>query len=85
MPMKYDSQCQTCGTVYEYVCTVAQCLTSMPNCCGNQTKKVILTPPQGYAQGDMDFACPHSGEPITSAKKRREVMAKHNLVEAEPL
>jgi len=86
MPMKYDSECPICGKHYEYRARIKD-RNNTPECCGQPTKRVIVPPmlQASTAKEYQAYKCPHSGDLITSKKTRREVMAKHNLVEAEPL
>jgi hypothetical protein len=84
--MKYDSKCQTCGTVHEYVRNIAD-RNDTPICCGEPTQREITLSmlASSTAAEWQAYKCPHSGEVIKSAKDRKEVMAKHSLVDAEPL
>ena len=45
-------------------------------------QKMILTAPAGSVQGEAHYLCPVTGEQVTSWAQRRNLFAKHNLIDA---
>lgn len=43
--MLYESQCSKCQKVHEYFASVDE-RNNTPECCGRQTERVMVTPPQ---------------------------------------
>ena len=84
--MKYTSQCNQCGKQHNYASTIST-RNKTPICCNAKTSKIINTPmiASTTARPFENYKCPHSNELITSDKSRRNVMAKHNLIEAKPI
>ena len=54
----------------------------IPQCCEQDMRQVILTAPHGHVQMDVHYVCPVEGRPVTSWKDRAEIMARHDLVDA---
>lgn len=46
---------------------------------------IKLVPTYGFMAPDYHYKCPMSGEVVTSAARRRYLMAKHNVVDANDL
>lgn len=78
----YSYKCSDCENVTERVQSVSQ-YNNCPKCkCGGDTRLVILTAPKGFVQSDIAYKCVATGETITSRRQRREVMKRHDLVDA---
>lgn len=69
MPL-YESMCHQCGKVHNYYKPAARYLET-PECCGQRTEKVILTPPFGVVDIPA-YQSPVSGKWINSRKQRTE-------------
>ena len=66
--MIYESRCNSCGKLYEYVKPASQYLDS-PFCCGVRTEKVILNAPMGHVV-NIHYTSPIDGRPITTKQAR---------------
>lgn len=75
MPV-YQSKCAKCGMVHEYIRKIAECLDT-PICCGEKTKKVILTAPMGWVE-NIAYTSPIDGRPITTKQARIEDLKRNN-------
>ncbi len=80
---RYDFQCE-CGHVQEEVLRVAQLDTSAPACedCGGKMRQVLLEAPMAYVRPDTHYKCPVTNAGVTSQAQRRNIMAKHDLIDA---
>lgn len=81
----YDFQCDTCGVITEAYLRVSQLENDRPSCCGQMTRQVILRPPMGYVRPDTHYKCPVTNEGVTSQRQRRNIMAKHDLIDANDM
>lgn len=81
----YNSKCHECDKVHTYIAPISKYNTAMPTCCGVQTRKVILSPPQGYVQGACEYRCPVTKQNITSWKQRKESFARNDLIDANDI
>jgi len=80
MPL-HDFRC-TQGHVTEYLVDPG---TNEIECmCGDTAKKVFLSAPLGFVQGDVCYDSPIDGRPITSMKARIEDLARSNCVPYDP-
>jgi len=66
--MIYESRCNSCGKLYEYIKPASQYLDS-PFCCGERTEKVILNAPMGHVV-NIHYTSPIDGRPITTKQAR---------------
>jgi len=66
--MIYESRCNSCGKLYEYIKPASQYLDS-PFCCGERTEKVILSAPMGHVV-NIHYTSPIDGRPITTKQAR---------------
>ena len=85
MPL-YTYRCAECGDESTEFSTIANRHKAGPICCGAQ-KPMIITPTQIQAQilggGALQgYHCPITNKFVTSRKERREIMKRHNVVEA---
>lgn len=85
MPL-YTYRCAECGEESTEFNTIARRHKNTPNCCGAPTK-LKITPTQIQAQilgggATPGYHCPITGKFVTSRKERREIMKRHNVVEA---
>lgn len=69
MPL-YEAQCNKCSSVHQYIKPVSQCRDT-PLCCGEQTKKVILSAPASFAD-IPDYISPVTGKLISGKRQREE-------------
>lgn len=83
MPV-YDYKCIECGASKDAFRSIAD-RENAPECdCGGKMQKMITPTQVGLVMGGYampGYKCPVSGEYVTSRKQRREIMARHNLVE----
>lgn len=82
MPV-YQYRCEECSSEKEAFRRMAD-RKDGPQCCGKTMKQVILPAHIQPVLGGGSFQgyqCPVSDKYITSRKERREVMAKHDLIE----
>lgn len=75
MPV-YESRCNVCSKVHDYIRPVAQCMDT-PECCGQKTQKVILSAPMGYVE-NIAYTSPIDGRPITTKQARIEDLKRNN-------
>jgi hypothetical protein len=80
MPV-YESVCDKCGKVHDYVARIANYMDT-PYCCGNKTRKIILTSPAGIVDIPA-YQSPASGKWITSRAERREDLKRTGCREWE--
>ena len=74
--MIYESRCNSCGKLYEYIKPAAQYLDS-PFCCGERTEKVILNAPMGHVV-NIHYTSPIDGKPITTKQARIDDLKRNN-------
>jgi len=72
----YESRCNSCGKLYEYIKPAAQYLDS-PFCCGVRTEKVILNAPMGHVV-NIYYTSPIDGKPITTKQARINDLRANN-------
>lgn len=83
MPL-YTYVCPACGEVRDEFNSIAA-RHKGPDCCEPMQMKIMPTQIQAQILGASmgGYQCPVSGEYVTSRVKRREIMKRHDLVEAE--
>jgi hypothetical protein len=74
--MIYEARCNVCGKIHEYVRKAVDYLDT-PECCGEKTEKVILTPVMGYCE-NIHYQSPITGLPITTKQQRIEDLKRSN-------
>ena len=78
----YTYRCETCGKVEDARRSMAD-RDNGPECHGKMRKIITPTMVQpvmgGYA--NPGYQCPVTGEFVSSKRRRKEIMAEHNLVE----
>lgn len=74
--MIYESRCNSCGKLYEYIKPASQYLDS-PFCCGERTEKVILNAPMGHVV-NIHYTSPIDGRPITTKQARIDDLKRNN-------
>ena len=74
--MIYESRCNSCGKLYEYIKPASQYLES-PFCCGERTEKVILNAPMGHVV-NIHYTSPIDGRPITTKQARIDDLKRNN-------
>lgn len=79
MPI-YDYLCPECGAERELFNRVSERRTNAPDCHGPMDIK--LSANLGYVQRECRYECPVTGKVVTSHRERRNVMAEHDLVDA---
>jgi putative FmdB family regulatory protein len=82
MPL-YEYQCDSCETRRDEVRRIID--RNMPKTCGcgGVFEHKIFTAPVGRVQEEAHYICPATGEKVTSWAQRKNLFAKHNLVEAD--
>lgn len=80
----YTYQCPKCGRVADAIRRMADHATG-PDCCGAAMAQKIVAPmiqAQILGGGSCPgYQCIVTGEYVTSRRRRREIMAQHNLIE----
>lgn len=79
MPI-YAYVCQECGDERDQFNRISERRTNAPQCHGAMDIK--LSPVLGHVQRDCHYICPVTDQPITSNRQRRNMMAEHNVVDA---
>jgi putative FmdB family regulatory protein len=79
MPI-YAYRCPECGASLDAFNRVSDRHSSAPHCHGPM--EVEIQPNLGFVQRGCHYECPITGKPITTHAQRRNVMAEHNLVDA---
>ena len=81
MPI-YAYHCGTCGRDRDEFNKVAD-RDNMPDCCGAAMSRKLTACMVSVPGGtDIDYKCPVTGEPVQSMRKRKEIMDRHDLVDA---
>lgn len=76
----YQAVCDKCGSYHEYHRKVKDCLDS-PECCGEKTRKVILSAPMGVVFGRFEaFRSIVDGSIIRSTRELSEHNKRNNVV-----
>lgn len=84
MPI-YTYTCGTCGRDRDEFNKVAD-RDNMPDCCGAAMSRKLTACMVSVPGGtDIDYKCPVTGEPVQSMRKRKEIMDRHDLVDARDL
>ena len=85
MPL-YAYKCPSCGAESDDFNRIDERHTHAPNCdhCAVQMSMVI-PPVRGIVQETAHYVCPATGERVTSWRQRRNIMAKHDLVDARDI
>lgn len=78
----YDMHCDACGADTEAYLRVAQLENDRPSCCGQMMRQVLLHAPMAYVRPDTHYKCPVTNAGVTSQAQRRNIMAKHDLIDA---
>lgn len=85
MPI-YAYQCETCAECIDEFNRIDDRHTNAPVCrCGAGQMTMRISPVRGSVQQDCHYVCPATGAKVTSYAQRRELMAKHNLVDARDI
>jgi hypothetical protein len=79
--MIYEAQCKKCKKVHEFMATVAE-RNNTPMCCGKQTERVILTPPEVGAMnwGREKSVTMPDGTFIETGSEYKKYLKDHNKV-----
>jgi len=81
--MIYDYRCPTCSAEKNNIYNaMADRNTNAPVCCGERMPIVINTAPYGYVDNMADYACPITGEGVTTRRRRNYMMESMDLVDA---
>ncbi len=85
----YESNCEKCGTVHNYVARISNYTTAAPMCCGVQTKRYFSmgSIPMVNAVSAREFQayeCPVTEQVITNPKQKRYVEDSNDLIIKEP-
>lgn len=82
MPL-YTYKCMECGKTQDAFNSISNRFNG-PECCGKPTEHQIVPTQIAPIIGGGNlpgYKCPVTGEFVTSRKRRKEIMQKHNLVE----
>ena len=88
--MLYESKCNECGEIHQYIASIAKCLSAAPMCCGHKTTRFFSANSipeinKSSARVFENYKCPETGDVVTSDKQRNEIMAKHDLVDSREM
>lgn len=81
----YTYQCKSgCEVITTEFKRISEYNKICPKCqsCGGETSRVILGAPAIATQSSIGYKCVATGETITSHTQRKEVMRRHDLVDA---
>ncbi len=82
MPL-YDFRCDHCGTAREVYRTLSD--DTKPECCDHEMTQIHTSAPYGSVRMEAHYRCPATGQGVTTWKQRREIMARHNLVDVSDM
>ena len=83
MPM-YDYQCRVCGGVTTRFRKIVDRNDRMTCDCDGVMQLAILSAPAAKIQPEAHYMCPATGQEVTSWRQRKNLFAKHDLVQADP-
>lgn len=81
--MIYEYQCQDCGDIHSKVRRLEKRHepTVCPEC-GGEGRLGIFSAPMAHVQPEAHYVCPATGEQVTSWRQRKNLFAKHDLIDA---
>ena len=83
MPM-YDYQCKTCAAITTRFKKIVD-RNDAPTCdCDSVMRLAILSAPATQVQPEAHYLCPATGQEVTSWRQRKNLFAKHDLIQADP-
>lgn len=81
MPI-YDYRCSECGTEYHNIrAPISERNNDAPECCGERTKIILRPTRHVHVYHFEGYDCPVTEVPVTSQGQRKDIMAKHDLVD----
>lgn len=81
----YESQCNVCDKLHNYISSSDDCLKAMPICCETKTTKKIFTAPRFFSPIALEnYICPVTEKVVTSSKQKREIEIRNDLIIHEP-
>lgn len=81
----YDFKCDECESVLtNVIMKVADLDHARPACCDRPMSVLISAPPMGHVK-NFDYRCPVTGQQVTTLRQRKNIMAEHNLRDANGL
>lgn len=81
MPI-YDYRCSACGEEYHNIKNaIAERRTNAPKCCDGETSIVIRPVRDAIVRNFEPYECPVTGQGVSTPSQRRDIMARHDLVE----
>jgi hypothetical protein len=81
MPV-YDYRCGSCSKEYHNIKnTVAERREKAPVCCGERAGIIIRPPRDAFMDYFEPYECPVTGVGVATKRQRKDIMARHNLVE----
>jgi putative FmdB family regulatory protein len=83
MPI-YEYRCAACGATQDAFARIDDRDTSAPHCCGQATARMLSAPMVSVPQ-NCEYKCPVTDQIVTSYRQRRNIMAEHNLRDANDL
>lgn len=81
MPV-YEYLCDECGGYTTRYRSIQNRHNPLVCECGSGMELAIVTPPAGSVQAEAHYVCPVTGEKVTSWRQRKNIFAKHNLIDA---
>ena len=78
----YDYQCGDCGGITTRFRKMDNRNDALSCECGSQMNLAILSAPYGHVQPEAHYLCPVTGEKVTSWRQRKNLFAKHDLIDA---
>ncbi len=79
MPL-YTYRCDECGNELEQFNRITDRHTNAPDCHGPMG--IRLHANMGYLKADCHYVCPVTRKPVTTQRQRANIMAEHNLIDA---
>lgn len=81
MPI-YTYKCPECQSERDDFNRIDDRHTNAPTCECGARMAMQISPVRGVVQKDANYVCPATGEQVTSYRQRRNLFAKHNLMDA---
>lgn len=81
--MIYEYECSNCHIRAEKVRKIMDRNLVFPCDCGGVFEHKIFTAPSGHVQEECHYRCPATGIETTSWRQRKNIFAKHDLVQID--
>lgn len=85
----YESKCNQCGKVHQYIGRISTYKEDAPMCCNTKTERYFsmgsIPMIDSISARVMDsYRCPVTEQIVTNAKQKRYIEDKHDLIIKEP-